>query len=132
MKADLWRPIASGLYSVKFSGVFPTARPPVMHLERTFWEKVTAIHVFCLQERLRGGRFARRWHDVTRSWRAVRRSLSAPIVVKVGKLNGSLESSPKKAKQESNFSDNSCALAVSGARWDKNCQMRRGGGNEGV
>lgn len=46
--------------------VFPTARPRVMHAERTFWEKATAIHVFCLQERLRGHRFARHWHDVAR------------------------------------------------------------------
>jgi hypothetical protein len=45
---------------------FPRARPRVMHAERTFWEKATAIHVFCLQERLRGDRFARHWHDVTR------------------------------------------------------------------
>lgn len=45
---------------------FPTARPRVMHAERTFWEKATAIHVFCLQERLRGDRFARHWHDVAR------------------------------------------------------------------
>lgn len=45
---------------------FPTARPYVMHAERTFWEKATAIHVFCLQERLRGDRFARHWHDVAR------------------------------------------------------------------
>lgn len=45
---------------------FPTARPRVMHAERTFWEKVTAIHVYCLQERLRGDRFARHWHDVAR------------------------------------------------------------------
>ncbi|WFU90606.1 nucleotidyl transferase AbiEii/AbiGii toxin family protein (plasmid) [Rhizobium sp. CC1099] len=45
---------------------FPTARPKVMHAERTFWEKATAIHVFCLQERLRGDRFSRHWHDVVR------------------------------------------------------------------
>lgn len=45
---------------------FPTARPRVIHAERTFWEKATAIHVFCLQERLRGDRFARHWHDVAR------------------------------------------------------------------
>ena len=37
-----------------------------MHAERTFWEKATAIHVFCLQERLRGDRFARHWHDIAR------------------------------------------------------------------
>jgi len=45
---------------------FPTARTRVMHAERTFWEKATAIHVFCRQERLRGDRFARHWHDVVR------------------------------------------------------------------
>ena len=46
--------------------IFPTARPRVMHAERTFWEKATAIHVFCHQDRLRGDRFARHWHDVAR------------------------------------------------------------------
>jgi hypothetical protein len=46
--------------------IFPSARPRVMHAERTFWEKATAMHVFCLQERLRGDRFARHWHDVVR------------------------------------------------------------------
>lgn len=46
--------------------IFPTARPRVMHAERTFWEKATAIHVFCLQGRLRGDRFARHWYDVVR------------------------------------------------------------------
>ncbi|MFB2604755.1 nucleotidyl transferase AbiEii/AbiGii toxin family protein, partial [Rhizobium phaseoli] len=45
---------------------FPKTSPRVMHAERTFWEKATAIHVFCLQERLRGDRFARHWHDVVR------------------------------------------------------------------
>ena len=46
--------------------IFPAARPRVMHAERTFWEKATAIHVFCLQQRLRGDRFARHWHDIVR------------------------------------------------------------------
>jgi hypothetical protein len=46
---------------------FPTATPKVMRAERTFWEKATAIHVFCSQGEFRGGdRFARHWHDVTR------------------------------------------------------------------
>jgi hypothetical protein len=45
---------------------FPVARPRVMHAERTFWEKATAIHVFCLQNRLRGDRFSRHWHDLAR------------------------------------------------------------------
>lgn len=46
---------------------FPTATPQVMRAERTFWEKATAIHVFCAQGAFRGGdRFARHWHDLTR------------------------------------------------------------------
>jgi Nucleotidyl transferase AbiEii toxin, Type IV TA system len=46
---------------------FPSAVPQVMRAERTFWEKATAIHVFCAQGEFRGGdRFARHWHDVTR------------------------------------------------------------------
>jgi Uncharacterized conserved protein len=46
---------------------FPHATPRVMRIERTFWEKATAIHVFCAQGRFRGAdRFARHWHDVAR------------------------------------------------------------------
>lgn len=45
---------------------FPTARPRVMRAERTFWEKATAIHVFCAQGRLRGERFARHWYDIVK------------------------------------------------------------------
>jgi hypothetical protein len=35
---------------------FPVAQPLVMAAERTFWEKTTAAHVYCLQGRLRGER----------------------------------------------------------------------------
>ena len=45
---------------------FPTAVPRVMRAERTFWEKATAAHVYCLQGRLRSGRFARHWYDLAR------------------------------------------------------------------
>jgi len=45
---------------------FPTASPRVMRAERTFWEKATAAHVYCLQEKLRGDRFSRHWHDLAR------------------------------------------------------------------
>ncbi|MBX6364488.1 MAG: nucleotidyl transferase AbiEii/AbiGii toxin family protein [Gemmatimonadetes bacterium] len=45
---------------------FPTATPRVMAAERTFWEKATAAHVFCLQGRLRGERYARHWYDLVR------------------------------------------------------------------
>ena len=46
--------------------VFPTARPYVMLAERTFWEKATAVHVFCHQDRTRGERLSRHWHDLVR------------------------------------------------------------------
>ena len=48
------------------SVLFPQARPSVMLAERTFWEKATAIHVFCLRERGRGDRLSRHWHDLAR------------------------------------------------------------------
>ncbi len=44
--------------------VFPTAQPLVMAAERTFWEKATAAHVYCRQERLRGERYSRHWYDL--------------------------------------------------------------------
>ncbi|MBM3724466.1 MAG: nucleotidyl transferase AbiEii/AbiGii toxin family protein [Acidobacteria bacterium] len=47
--------------------VFPSATARVMRPERTFWEKATAVHVFCQQGEFRGGeRFSRHWHDLTR------------------------------------------------------------------
>ena len=45
---------------------FPTAHPHVMAAERTFWEKATAVHVFCRQQRSRGERLSRHWHDLVR------------------------------------------------------------------
>ena len=46
--------------------IFPQARAIVMLAERTFWEKATAIHVFCCQQRRRGERLSRHWHDLAR------------------------------------------------------------------
>jgi len=45
---------------------FPEAEPRIMRVERTFWEKATAAHVYCLQGRDRGDRFARHWYDLVR------------------------------------------------------------------
>ena len=45
---------------------FPSARPFVMVAERTFWEKATAVHVFCQQQRSRGERLSRHWYDLVR------------------------------------------------------------------
>ena len=44
--------------------VFPECTVRVMRAERTFWEKATAVHVFCLQGELGGERFARHWYDL--------------------------------------------------------------------
>ena len=46
--------------------IFPEACPTVMLAERTFWEKATAAHVFCHQERRRGERLSRHWYDLAR------------------------------------------------------------------
>lgn len=43
---------------------FPTASPLVLSVARTFWEKATAAHVYCLQGRVRSERYARHWHDL--------------------------------------------------------------------
>jgi nucleotidyltransferase AbiEii toxin of type IV toxin-antitoxin system len=44
---------------------FPTATPRAMLPKRTFWEKATAIHVYCRGAK-RENRFARHWHDLVR------------------------------------------------------------------
>jgi hypothetical protein len=43
---------------------FPVATPRVMRVGRTFWEKATAVHVMCLQDRIRPDRFSRHWYDL--------------------------------------------------------------------
>ena len=45
---------------------FPSVRPFVMLAERTFWEKATAVHVYCQQQRSRGERLSRHWYDLVR------------------------------------------------------------------
>ena len=45
---------------------FPSTRTFVMLAERTFWEKATAVHVFCHQQRRRGERLSRHWYDLVR------------------------------------------------------------------
>jgi hypothetical protein len=45
---------------------FPTAEPRVMRIERTFWEKATAVHVFCKADTLTAERLARHWYDLVR------------------------------------------------------------------
>ncbi|OZI42002.1 hypothetical protein CEK29_12950 [Bordetella genomosp. 5] len=60
-------PVSSDIASVSaLSDAFalPHATPVVMGLSRTFWEKATAAHVYCMQQRLRAERFARHWYDL--------------------------------------------------------------------
>jgi hypothetical protein len=46
---------------------FPTATPPTMEISRIFWEKATAIHVYCLQGKGKlAERFSRHFHDLAR------------------------------------------------------------------
>ena len=44
----------------------PTARARVMKAERTFWEKATAVHVFCRSDDPVGNHKARHWYDLER------------------------------------------------------------------
>jgi hypothetical protein len=41
---------------------FPVASPRVMRAEGTFWEKAVAVHIFCVQGRIKD-RLARHWYD---------------------------------------------------------------------
>lgn len=43
---------------------FPSAQPLVMFVERTFWEKATAVHVYCHQQRATRVRYSRHWYDL--------------------------------------------------------------------
>ena len=45
---------------------FPTVAAQVMLAERTFWEKATAVHVFCKKNQLSGDRQSRHWYDLVR------------------------------------------------------------------
>ena len=61
------RPITCDAAPILVGVALPTAIARVMRPERTFWEKATAVHVFCEQGDFRGGeRFARHWHDLIR------------------------------------------------------------------
>jgi Nucleotidyl transferase AbiEii toxin, Type IV TA system len=46
--------------------IFPTAEPRTMHVSRIFWEKATAIHVYCLDRKPRADHFSRHLHDIAK------------------------------------------------------------------
>ena len=45
---------------------FPEAKPHIMLIERTCWEKAMAVHIYCLKGHSRNERFARHWYDLVR------------------------------------------------------------------
>ena len=57
-------PVRCDAAAVVSGVVFPTANPRVMTAERTWWEKATAAHVYCLNGKMRGERLARHWYDL--------------------------------------------------------------------
>lgn len=59
-----WHHVACDIASFIDGVTFPAGQPLVMAAERTFWEKATAAHVYCLQGRLRGDRYSRHWYDL--------------------------------------------------------------------
>jgi hypothetical protein len=71
-------PVACDLAALMPEIRFPQAAPRVLKMERTFWEKATAIHVFCKQVRMRGDRFSRHWYDITQLAKTERIQKSLP------------------------------------------------------
>ena len=45
---------------------FPVAKPRLMLPKRTFWEKATAVHVFCNKGVKENEHISRHWHDLVR------------------------------------------------------------------
>jgi hypothetical protein len=59
------RPIVCGAAEHVPDLEFPTAKPRAMLPKRTFWEKATAVHVFC-RGHTQEDRYSRHWHDLVR------------------------------------------------------------------
>jgi hypothetical protein len=61
------RPVQCDMQDVVQDVCFPVADPRVMEIERIFWEKATAAHVYCVQgEAGLTQRFSRHFHDLSR------------------------------------------------------------------
>lgn len=63
---------AVSCYAEAVSGdvLLPKANPRIMVPRRTFWEKATAVHVFCRQSKPIADRLARHWYDLDQLDRA--------------------------------------------------------------
>ena len=62
------------------SVIFPDASPQVLDIARTFWEKATAAHVYCLQTKNRGERYSRQWHDLVANSGSPFQSIAARFI----------------------------------------------------
>jgi hypothetical protein len=62
--------VATSIATVIDSVDFPDADVFAMAPERTFWEKATAIHVYCSQSQSIADRFSRHWSDLARLWQS--------------------------------------------------------------
>jgi hypothetical protein len=72
---------------------FPRAQVPVLHLERTFWEKATLIHVACCDGTIAKSaeRLSRHWYDLERLYGSERGQAAAkdiPLLQDVLKHKG--------------------------------------------
>lgn len=61
---NYFRDVECDMLPVIDNVIFPSAHPLVMAAERTFWEKATAAHVYCLQHNIGKERFSRHWYDL--------------------------------------------------------------------
>ncbi len=62
--ADYADVVCDAAACVDLAAYLPAARVLAMRGERTFWEKATAAHAFCLQQKSPAERFARHWFDL--------------------------------------------------------------------
>jgi hypothetical protein len=58
------KPVSCYAEGVSADVVLPKAVPRIMVPRRTFWEKVTAVHVFCRQAKPIAERLSRHWYDL--------------------------------------------------------------------
>lgn len=59
-------PVTCDLAAWRPELAFPSATVQAMDAERTFWEKATAVHVFCQRTNLKAARLARHWFDLVK------------------------------------------------------------------
>ena len=103
---------------------FPAASPAVLSAERTFWEKATAIHVFCRQERRRGERFvpALARSRTSRRGRRCRARIRRPLARTLGRPpQGDVLLRERRDRHVDRLRSSSVRRPAAGARWCRTC-----------